>query len=260
MPKIFYIEGVMVELNELLLKISNNIEKVYFIHYACQSISDDYQWRSPRIASIEVLHYTSSQMNSFSIHLVAEELDYEKEEIEENYEIIEKAMLESFISYVSSREKDSIWIHWNMTNINYGFQAIEHRYKVITKKECFMIPEEHKINLSTLLSMKYGAKYCEEPKMQNLMILNGLIDKNFIAGKDEITVFKAKEYVKLHHSTMSKVYFFKEVYKRMISNKLVTNTNRTRYIVNKIYQNPVVQILGIIGAIGSIIGLIILII
>ena len=249
----------MVELKELLGKITNNIERVYFIHYACQSISDDYQWKSPRIASIEVLHYKSSQVNSFSIHLVAEELGFEKDDIEENYEKIELVMLENFISYISSREKESIWIHWNMTNINYGFQAIEHRYKVISKKDCYMIPEENKINLSAILSLKYGARYCEEPKMQNLMLLNRLEDKHFIAGKGEITVFKAKEYVKLHHSTMSKVYLFKEVYKRMITNKLATNTNRARYVINKMYQNPIIQILGIIGAIGSIIGLLIVI-
>jgi hypothetical protein len=90
------------------------------------------------------------------------------------------------------------------------------------------------------------------------MELNGGRDRLFLTGDEEVTAFKAKEFVKLHNSTMCKTYFFREAYGKMIGNKLRTETNQFRYRVTKLYENPIVQILGIIGIIGTIVSLVLL--
>lgn len=238
-----------------LKKINAQKEKIYFIHYSCQSLSDDNEGYSPRITSIAVLHMVSKQMYSFSIHLVAERLGINRDEIFNRYEEIERKMLEDFFTFVEERLSNSIWIHWNMSNINFGFETLEHRYSVLSNKTSKHIDENNKYNLSHILRDKYGRDYAKDPKMKNLMILNGGIHRDFLNGEEEVTAYKAKEFIKLHNSTMSKAYFFNQVFEKLQKNKLRTGTNSFRYKINEIYQNPVVQILGIIGVIGTLVSL-----
>jgi len=240
----------------LFNKIFENRHKTFFIHYSCQSLSDENEGYSPRITSIAVLHFDSSQMDSFSIHLSAEELRIPRESITAQYDAVESNMLSKYVKFLQSNIDGSYWVHWNMTNINYGFEALEHRYKVLTKNDMPHIPEMNRFNLSTLLKKKYGSKYAEDPKLLNLMILNGGKDRNFLSGEEEVRAYKANEFVKLHNSTMCKVYFFRSVFNKVGKNKLRTKTNQLRYRVNELYQNPIVQILGIIGILCALIELI----
>jgi len=198
----------------------------------------------------------SDQMNSFSMHLVAEELGIQREEIFDKYDQIEKIMLRRFFEFAKERDEKSIWFHWNMTNINFGFEALEHRYRVLTKDEPFHIPENDKYNISQLVSGKYGDNYAQNPKMLNLMLLNGGRNRNFLTGEEEVRAYKAKEFIKLHNSTMCKVYFFKSVFHQLAAKKLRTETNGFKYKINELYQNPIVQIMGIIGVLGSLVSLI----
>jgi hypothetical protein len=246
--------------NKIINKLKENREKIYFIHYSCQNLSDENEGYSPRITSIAVLHMLSSQMHSFSIHLIAEGMKIPRDDIFNKYNEIETIMLERFFNFISNRPSDAVWIHWNMTNINFGFETIEHRYNVLTGKEPIHIDEKNKFNLSYLLKRKYGSNYVNDPKMINLMELNGGRDRNFLTGEEEVTAYKAKEFIKLHNSTMCKVYFFRDVYGKMLFNKLRTNTNSLRYKINTLYQNPIIQIIGIIGIIGSIIATIVAIV
>jgi len=176
-----------------------------------------------------------------------------RDNIIESYDKIESQMLERYFSFIESRQDNSIWIHWNMSNINYGFEVLEHRYKVLTHIEPIHINENSKYNLSNIIKKKHGPKYAKDPKMLNLMLLNGEKDRFFLNGEEEVTAFKAKEFVKLHNSTMCKVYFFNEVYIKLANNKLRTETNQFRYKVSLLYQNPIVQIISIIGILWSII-------
>lgn len=248
----------MKEYKSILSEINKNKEKVYFIHYSCQSLSDDNEGYSPRITSIAVLHMQSSQMHSFSMHLVAEQLGIKREEILDYYDEIEKEMLKSFFDFIKMKKDNSIWLHWNMTNTNFGFEALEHRYKVLSSGNAIHIEERNKYNLSYLLKKKYGSNYTKDPKMLNLMLLNYKEkDRNFLTGEEEVRAYKAKEFVKLHNSTICKVYFFNYVFEMINSNNLRTETNQLRYKINELYQNPVVQILGLLGIIGTLISLII---
>ena len=237
--------------------LDENYDRVYCIHYSCQNLNDANEGYSPRITSIAVLHMASNQMTSFSMHLIAEELHIDRHNITDSYDEIEKVMLTRFFEFVKKRGSRALWLHWNMRNINFGFETLEHRYSVLTGKKPTHIAEESRYNISSILSKKYGHNYAKDPKMLNLMELNGGKHRDFLTGEEEVTAFKANEFVKMHNSTMCKVNFFKMVFSKMVANKLRTETNQLRYKINELYQNPIVQILGLIGVIGTIVSLII---
>lgn len=241
----------------LLKKLNERGDRIYFIHYSCQNLSDDNEGYSPRITSIAVLHMASDQMYSFSMHLIAEEIKIKRETILDHYDDIEKVMLKRFFEFAQTRDKDSIWIHWNMTNINFGFETLEHRFRVLTGEAPYHIDEKNRYNLSKLIRNRYGSNYAKDPKMLNLMELNGGRERSFLKGDEEVCAYKAKEFIKLHSSTMCKVYFFKSVFNKLSRNRLRTETNQWRYRISELYQHPLVQVLGIIGVIGTLISIVI---
>lgn len=242
--------------NAIIKELNENAEKIYFIHYSCQNLSDDNEGYSPRITSIAVLHMTSDQMYSFSMHLIAEESKISREDIFDRYDEIEIIMLRRFFEFAENRDSDSIWIHWNMTNIKFGFETLEHRFRVLNGETPFHINEKYRYNISELIWKRYGSNYAKDPKMLNLMELNGGRQRDFLKGDEEVSAYKAKEFVKMHSSTMCKVYFFKSVFNKLVTKRLRTETNQWRYKINELYQNPIVQILGIIGVFGTIISLV----
>ena len=239
------------EINELL-----NRDDLYIVHYSSQHLGDDNEGLSPRVTSIAVLDYKRNQMSSFAVHLIAEEMRLSKGNILNSFDRVETTMLERFFSFAESKGENAIWLHWNMKSANYGFEHLEHRYRALKRSEPYHIEEKNRYNLSQLLDERYGENYAKKPKMLNLMELNGGKHRDFLTGEEEVTAFRAKEFVKVHKSTVCKVYFFADVLRKASTNKLRTETNRLKYKINEFYQNPIVQIIGILGIIGSIVSLI----
>ncbi len=244
------------KIKKQLEDLKSKERNIYFIHYSCESLNDANEGYSPRITSIAVLHYASRQMSSFSMHLIAEEKHIPRANIANSYNDIETTLLKRFFKFAESRGNDAIWVHWNMNNINFGFETLEHRYRVLSGEEPYHINENNRINLSALLARKYGPNYAKDPKMQNLMDLNGGKHRDYLSGQEEVSAFKANEFVKMHNSTMRKVMFFESVYEKMQKNKLRTDTNGFRYKVNELYQNAFVQLLGVLGILGTLASLI----
>lgn len=242
--------------NDKIKLLEENTNQIFFIHYSCENLNDANEGYSPRITSIAVLHMASAQMSSFSMHLIAEEMHISRENISEKYNEIEVEMLQRFFAYAESKGYEAKWLHWNMINVNFGFETLEHRYRVLIGENPYHIDEKNRYNISSLLSQKYGSNYAKDPKMVNLMELNGGKHREFLTGAEEVTAFKANEFIKMHNSTMCKVKFFESVFRKMSKNKLKTNTNQFRYKINEIYQNPIVQLIGIIGVFGTIVSLI----
>jgi hypothetical protein len=54
---------------------------------------------------------------------MAERQNVAKEAIEQQYDTLEKLMLDEFYEYVRLHGSHT-WLHWNMRDINYGFQAL----------------------------------------------------------------------------------------------------------------------------------------
>jgi len=231
---------------EILQHLKQHEPSLLAIHYSCQSLGDGNEGLSPRITSIAVLHMASSSMHSFSIHLVAEIQKVSRELISEHYDNLEKQMLIEFYSFVKAHQECS-WLHWNMTNINYGFEAIAHRYKVLTGQAAPQIADSKRFNLSSLILAFYGSNCVDNPKMVSLMLLNGGRSRDLLTGIEEVEAFKNMEYIKLHKSTMCKVYWFQIMYQKLKAKKIITSRTNLWNRVNEFLEKPVVKLLGFIS-------------
>ena len=146
-------------------------------------------------------------MITFSTHDIAEELRISKSEIPNNFDIIGTKLLTRFFNFVENECKDCFWIHWNMRSSVFGFEHLGHRYRVLTQKEPYTIAVDKRYNLPSLIAHKYGHNYADDPKMLNLMILNGKRHRDFLTGEEEVKEFALGNYVKMMKSTMCKVSF-----------------------------------------------------
>jgi hypothetical protein len=234
-------------------------DRYYIIHYSCQSLYDDNEGLSPRITSIAILHLSTNQAVSFSTHAIAEELGIPRESVEAQFDLVERQLLENFYEFARDR-RDKFWLHWNMQNITYGFEHLEHRYRKLTGGNPPVIPVERRINIDGLLKQKYGDDFAPKPRMASMMDLNGGRHRNFLTGPDEVEAFKNKEYIRMHNSTQTKVWFFKEVIEKAQSGKLVTASNGIGYKIDKLFDSRTSRVAGlvvsVIGVIGSIFGII----
>jgi len=181
----------------------NRLDSVIAVHYSCESFADRPDGASPRVTSIAIRNLGNGQTTSFSIHQFAEIRHLSMASIDNQYDILEKAMLETFYKYVGQHEHVQ-WVHWKMRDMCYGFPALAHRCKVLGGSPGD-IHDSQLLDLSTLLYELFGDNYAAHPRLYTLVAKNKITDKDMLSGKDESEAFKAKEYVKLHNSTLRKV-------------------------------------------------------
>ncbi|MDP1773038.1 MAG: hypothetical protein Q8L15_12205 [Methylobacter sp.] len=139
-----------------------------------------------------------------------------------------------------------------MSNINYGFETLSHRYRVLTGTDAPRIADTRRYNLSTLIMSKYGSDCVDDPKMANLMNLNGGKHRDFLNGQEEVNAFQAKEFIKLHKSTMSKTYWFQKMYLRLLENKVKTQRSNWKEKANRIVESLPAKILGLVAVLFTI--------
>lgn len=245
----------MTELRDFFREITRHPERFYLVHYSSQSLYDEgVDGLSPRITSIVIMHYSTEQTISFATHAVAESLHIAKDDVLENYDKIEKALLSRFYEFVRDR-REKYWVHWNMRNLTYGFEHLEHRYRTLCGSEPPHIPIEVRLNLSDILKGRYGPDYAEHPRLKNLMLLNGPLDNRFLDGADEANSFKLKEYIRMNSSTISKVEFFRSVIDRAKRGKLRVKGKGFAHLVDKFLESQASRIAAFAGTgIGVMIG------
>lgn len=227
--------------------LRKSLDSLIIIHYSCEGLDDTNEGLSPRITSIAALHVGSMTMHSFSIHLIAEIEKIPKDEIDRNYDRLEARMLDDFFSFASTRSEYN-WLHWKMSNINFGFETLEHRFRVHhPDKQPYKINDSKKYDLSSLILSVYGEKCVDHPQMPNLMDLNGGRNRDVLSGKEEVEAFKAKEYVKLHKSTMSKVYWFKKIFFLLAQRKVATSHSNWPAKVNDFSESWFFKLAGIVA-------------
>lgn len=188
---------------EALDGLFKNAEHVLVIHYSCESFYDRPEGRTPRVTSIAVRNLASGQTRSFSIHKVAEQKQVPISAISTSYDTLEREMLDEFFAFAGTHQHFT-WVHWNMRDINYGFQAIEHRHRVLggTPVE---IQDSRKVDLARVLIEVYGVRYAGHPRLESIMKLNKISNRDFLVGKEEAAAWDSKDFVKLHQSTLRKV-------------------------------------------------------
>lgn len=202
--------------------VGKHPDRFYIVHYSSQSLFDaEIGAHSPRITSIVVRHYVSGQTVSFSMHTVAEYLGVSSEDVEARYDDIERELLSQFYNFARDR-REKYWVHWNMRNVVFGFEHLEHRYRTLNRAEPPSIPVEVRKNLNDMLKQAYGSDYAKDPKMLSLMELNGGKIQGFLSGGEEAEAFRAKDFIRMHTSTIAKVGFFSYVITESRKGKLVT--------------------------------------
>ena len=201
--------------------ITSNPTMYLLIHYSCESFVDKSDGRTPRITTIAVRYFESSQTKTFSIHEVAEQNKIPFDQIEENYDRLECKMLKQYFGFVKEH-KDYKWIHWNMRDSNYGFYAIENRYKVLGGNP-YIIADDKKIDLARTLVDCFGRKYIGNPRMEKLVDKNHMTKLGFLTGAQEAEAFENKQYIKLRNSTLRKVDLFYSFITSAAEGKLKTD-------------------------------------
>lgn len=208
-------------INELT-DLCTNSSNLLIIHYSCESFYDIPEGKTPRITSIAVRYYRTAQTKSFSIHKIAEKEKMPFSNIEQEYDTLEKKMLDEFFDFVS-HHKSYNWIHWNMRDINYGFEAIENRYSVLGGNP-ISIDNNYKFDLARKIVDMYGSGYIGHPRLEKLMEKNNITKQNYLSGKEEALYFRTKDFVKLHQSTLRKVDIFHSIIERILNQELKTNS------------------------------------
>ena len=194
------------------------------IHYSCESFYDIIDGRTPRITSIAVRYLNSAQTKSFSIHKIAEIKGISLDDIDNNYDDLEKQMLNDFFTFAKSHAPYS-WIHWNMRDINFGFEALQYRANVLGIKKPYEVLDSSKFDLARILIDIYGENYADHPRLISILKQNNLTPKNWLNGDEEAKAFVSKEFVKLHQSTLCKVNIFENIIKLTAEGKLKTKSN-----------------------------------
>jgi len=241
-------------------EISGSEEHVLIIHYSCESFYDRPEGQTPRVTSIAVRNYSSGQTASFSIHKVAELKGVAFDDIDSQYDSLEKEMLKEFFSFMS-QHKAYTWVHWNMRDINYGFPALEHRFRILKGKP-EILDDIRKFDLSRALVAVYGNKYMGHPRLIKLMEANHITALSLLDGPGEAAAFENKEFVKLHQSTLRKVDVLANILGRVIDGSIKTNaTWRDKHGVHPIIILEYISkhwvfvlITGIVGVVSAIYG------
>lgn len=241
-----------------LANLASNPKAVVIIHYSCQSFYDRPDGASPRVTSIAVRNLGSGQTTSFSIHQAAErDKKLQREQIEEQYDDLEKRMLKEFYDY-ADKHSHCTWLHWNMRDINYGFSALEHRCRVLGGRPG-EIAETQRCDLARILVDLYGVGYMGHPRLAKLVEKNRITLLNFLTGEEEAAAFERGDYVKLHQSTLRKVDILANIFERTVDGTLKTNA-RLHEIYGGYWALAVDQIrnhwlIALIGAVSSIVGI-----
>jgi hypothetical protein len=239
-------------LDRLVAEASN----VWVIHYSCESFYERPEGRSPRITSIAVRRLDSGQSVSFSIHQVAERQRVAFAEIGNDYDVLERCMLDDFFEHIRNY-RGMKYLHWNMRDINYGFAAIEHRYRVLGG-DPFLIDDKNKFDLARLLINIYGVSYIGHPRLENLLYKDNIQPLDFLTGAQEAQAFDNRDFVRLHQSTLRKVDVLANIAGRAHDRRLKTNTTwwemhggRIRTLGNWIIEHKVIAFAASVASVAG---------
>jgi hypothetical protein len=249
----------VVDTNNLFREVKRHPDRFFIIHYSSEHLYDEgLQGLSPRITSVVAMHFSTRQTLSFALHVEAETLGIARDSIVDQYDRIERALLERFYEFVREH-RTNYWIDWNMRNQTYGFEHLEHRYRLLTAHDPPVIPVEVRINLNDALQVRYGQNYAADPKMPTLMRLNGPIDPRFMTGAEESEAFKNLEFIRMNSPTISKIEFFRFVIEGALHRRLRTGGNRFVDRIDKMldsrWSRVVLFLFGLLGGVLTLLNI-----
>jgi len=181
------------------------------------------------------------------------------------YEKAEKVLLQEYFSHVSLQGAHGRWLNWNMNSDTYGFAHLEERYKQLFSSDGYHVPDENRLDVDRVLEDIYGHRYMCDPKLMNIIKLNGLPKQAILSGDREAFAFMAGQWKQIHDSAHDKVGIINQIAHLAHQGKLVTHTPNWRahlvgWVKAKSTDHPIQFWLtagaGIIGFIASIIQIV----
>lgn len=221
-----------------LKALKKDKRSILIIHYSCESFYQKGDNFSPRITSISVKNYSQNQSKSFSISDFAETLGIFETLNSDNYNILERKMLDEFFNYMGTNQSKS-WVHWNMRGAVYGFQAIYHRYRMLGGSP-IMLGESRLFDLAEIIKSIYGKYYAPHPRLEKLCEINSLSMKDFLVGKAEADAFERGDFNVLRMSTARKVDLISDILSLLFSGRLKKNGNQFIQRLNEVKVNPII--------------------
>ncbi len=246
----------------LINKLYQNADRVYVVHYSCESFYENATGSTLRVTSIAIRNLKSAQTKSWSLHNQAELLGLASD-ITSNLDKLERAMLDGYFDFLRMRG-DCQFIHWNMRDENYGFYALEHRYRVLGGNP-YELQDERKIDLAREMVSLYGRNYAphrdskgRKGRIMSLAELNRVSDVDALTGEEEAAAYVSGDYLKMHRSTLRKLDMFANFFDRTHQNTLATNSTWLQRsgihpvaIIEAIKDHPIISALIVLGAIAG---------
>ena len=224
-----------IKTTEQIHHIHSNSKNVYVIHYSCESFNDK---TLPKVIAISLRNLDSGQTHNFSIDKTAAVHNIPIEQINHQYEQIEKELLDDYFDFLRTRQT-CIFLHWHMTSDKFGFQAIEIRYKHLGG-DPVCINDENKINLAKLLIKQYGYENREKLKIDNLAKSNYQPRSDYLDGKAEALAFTYSNYNAISSSTQLKTLILTTIFHKLRTVELITgiksNWYKKRAVARSIYK------------------------
>lgn len=201
---------------DLLLQIQelrNSPFQTRAIHYGCESwysVKD----RPVAISCIAIVDLQTQNQVSFS------QTDHKEDH--------EKKLLEQFYKYIRETP-DALYIHWNMHSSDFGFAAIDKRYKYLYGMDPpYSVPKDKRYDLDSLISIKYGGKYADHPKLATLGVLNRFNKRYALSGKEEADKYDAKDFGDIGRSVSEKAQLIGFLAKKFLKGTLETKDSGPR--------------------------------
>lgn len=88
--------------------------------------------------------------------------------------------------------------------------------------------------------------------MHTLKRLNDGNHRDMLSGEDEVAAFREKAYVKLHKSTMAKVYWFQSMYVALKANKVKVSNYNVAGKINNFIETTAVKVLSFVAVLFTI--------
>ncbi|MFJ2363661.1 hypothetical protein ACIPIN_08145 [Pseudomonas sp. NPDC087697] len=238
---------------KLIEDLYEDSQRVYVVHYSCESFYENSTGGSTRVTSIAIRNLKTAQTRSWSIHKAAE-LQGCLTQIPENFPALELLMLDGYFEFLRLNS-GSYFTHWNMRDENYGFFALEHRHRTLGGTP-FELLDDKKVDLARVLVSVYGRQYA--PHEAKISEINGISDKDALTGAQEAEAFEAGEYLKLHQSTLRKLDMFCNIFERMHEKTLKTNASwidangiHPNYLIEKIKSHWVISAFILLATLGG---------
>lgn len=195
-----------------LRRARDNGDDLVVVHYACESLSD-VRPGFPAVSAIGLQGVYHGQSLVFSVA--------------DRAEGGERHVLSSFFECL--REKaGSLIAHWRMGSSEFGFAPLANRYLEVVQEPVRSPPADSLVDIAGIIALAYGEDFADHPQLTNLVDLNGLRRRHFLAGVEEAAHMKAGDHAAIRRSLAEKLSHLSEFVKRIVDGTLETKWHGRR--------------------------------